>query len=235
MPHRRLPLSDEDRRSAMQNAKAKSDAVGEASVIFVDTKTRLGTFLPKFILEMDDAAGSLRNQATSTTQHNENAQKLKLVISHFIQVFNFGIARGVYTPEDRAHYGLAITQEELPKLTSFNDLDVWAANIFRGETARTTAGGTAMSNPSAAELQVVYDAYLASMADKSEKKDEYDSAQEDVEELRAEADELITEIWDEVEWAYRKDDPPSRRRKAKEYGVVYVYAPGEEEEEPVVE
>jgi hypothetical protein len=42
-----------------------------------------------------------------------------------------------------------------------------------------------------------------------------------VQDLRNEADLLIADIWDEVLFAYRKETPPSLRRKAREYGVVY--------------
>ena len=49
--------------------------------------------------------------------------------------------------------------------------------------------------------------------------------------FRAGADELITDIWDEIEFKYRKDEPSAMRRKAREYGVVYVSRPGEPVEE----
>mgnify|MGYP001389624254 CR=1 FL=1 len=42
-----------------------------------------------------------------------------------------------------------------------------------------------------------------------------------------EADRIIRDIWDEVEFALRRLDPPSLRRRAREWGVFYALRPGE--------
>ncbi|MBV9656797.1 MAG: hypothetical protein JO295_01680 [Verrucomicrobia bacterium] len=44
--------------------------------------------------------------------------------------------------------------------------------------------------------------------------------------LRPDMDRLILDIWDEVEFAFRKaGSPASIRRKSREYGVVYDTRP----------
>lgn len=48
--------------------------------------------------------------------------------------------------------------------------------------------------------------------------------------LRPEADSVIRDVWDEVEFALRRLDPPSLRRRAREWGVFYALRPGEPEE-----
>ena len=53
---------------------------------------------------------------------------------------------------------------------------------------------------------------------------------EDVEAERPDTDDLILDIWDQVEFFFRKDEASSKRRKAREWGVVYVNDEGEEEE-----
>ena len=146
MPYRRLPISDDNRLAALRNAKVKADSVGAECAFTAETKTRLEAFLPQFETEVNERSTSLQAQTDATNTHTLNADKLRLVISHFIQVFGFAVARNVYTPQDRVYYGLTINQEELPKLTSFDALETWANNIVEGEAARTAAGGAAMAN-----------------------------------------------------------------------------------------
>ena len=66
--------------------------------------------------------------------------------------------------------------------------------------------------------------------DRSAKKDAFDKEQEDVEAMRDQVDGLIRDIWDEVEFAFRREEPSSLRRKAREYGVYYVTRRDEEPE-----
>ncbi len=61
-------------------------------------------------------------------------------------------------------------------------------------------------------------------------KDAYDGEQADVSNLRPAADQLIKDIWDEVEFSLRQLDAPSLRRRAREWGVTYALRPGEPEE-----
>lgn len=123
-----------------------------------------------------------------------------------------------------------VSQTTLPQLSSDAELTMWADRIVSGEAARTAAGGTALPFPTVAEVDAELTQYKSLRADQSTKKDAYDSEQEDVEALRADVEALIRDIWDEVEFAFRRDDSPSLRRKAREYGVFYATRPGEEPE-----
>jgi len=230
MPYRRIPISDEGRLTALRNAKIKADAVGAECAFSAETKARLETFLPQFDTELTERSTSLQEQTTATNTHVEIEAKLRLYVSHFLQVFNFAIARGVYVPQDRVYYGLTLNQEELPKLSSSNDLETWASNVIDGEVVRTTAGGSAMANPSSAEVATIFDEFKQSKMNQTSKKDAYDKEQEDVDNMRGTADDIIVDIWDEVEFTFRKDTASSKRRKAREYGVVYITRPGEEPE-----
>jgi hypothetical protein len=40
-------------------------------------------------------------------------------------------------------------------------------------------------------------------------------------EMREEVDELILDLWDELDFAYRRDEAPAKRRRLREWGVVY--------------
>jgi hypothetical protein len=53
--------------------------------------------------------------------------------------------------------------------------------------------------------------------------------QEKVAEERKTADKLILNIWNEVEACFADLEPEKKRKKAAEYGVVYIYRPSEKE------
>ena len=230
MPYRKLPVTDESRLNALRNAKIKADAVGADCAFSTETFARLETFLPQFDTEITERSASLQAQTEATNTHVEIEGKLRLIVSHFLQVFNFAVARAIFTPQDRVYYGLTLNQEELPRLTSSNDLETWSSNIIDGETQRTTAGGAPMANPSSTDVGVIYDAFKQSKMDQSGKKDAYDKEQEDVDNLRDTAADIILDIWDEVEFTFRKGTASSKRRKSREYGVEYGIRPGEEPE-----
>ena len=79
-----------------------------------------------------------------------------------------------------------------------------------------------MDNPDIAELSIVYNKMLLSIDQQSIQKDNYDKAQEALDALNPEADKLILRIWNEIDTAYDDLEAPSRRRKAREWGVVYI-------------
>ena len=115
------------------------------------------------------------------------------------------------------------------------DIVLWGKNIIDGERERVRAGGVPMSNPTVDEVAAEYNNFLLVREDQSKKKDAHDKAQEALDALRPEADELIKDIWDEIDYKYRKESPSSRRRKAREYGVKYSMKEEEEDTPPAPE
>jgi len=94
-----------------------------------------------------------------------------------------------------------------------------------------------MAMPSAAEIATAAAAYATSSATQSEKKDAFDTEQGQVAALRPAADKLIKDIWDHIEFTYRDEPGPSKRRKCREWGLTYIARPGEtpDPEEPAPE
>jgi hypothetical protein len=240
MPFRQLPNTDATRISALDALLKKAATVPEAQRPYpAADHAQLVDFAPKFQREAQQAGTALSAQSTATTQATLDFLALQMVVSHYLQVFNLGVARGTFPRAARAHYQLDISSAALPDLVTQADVTLWAGRIVEGEAARlaATPGAPAMAMPSAAEVQTAAAAYTASSLLQSEKKDAYDDEQDDVAALRPAADELITNIWDHIEFTYRKEPGPSKRRRCREWGLVYVTRPGEEPdpEEPAPE
>lgn len=228
MPFRRMPNSDSARLQALQAASTKAAATDPAELAFSsETKTALDNTLPQWKQELQERGQALSAQAAATEELAVRRARLRMWVSHFFQAFNMGVARGVCQASERAFFQLDVSSESLPSLDGEADLLTWAERIVAGETARTAAGGVAILQPSATEVGTELTAYQTYRATQAAAAGAYDREQEDVERMREQVDRLIRDLWDEVEFRFRREQPSSMRRKAREYGVTYASRPGE--------
>jgi hypothetical protein len=229
MPIINRPNTDTQRLRALNTAKAKAKVTDPSALAFdAATLARLDTALPQFSKEVQERGAALSAQALATAKANPVRKTLNMYIRHFIAVFNLGVDRDKYPAASRAYYQLAVDYHQLPSLGSDAENIQWANNIVAGEAARVSAGGDAMENPTAAEVESVLTDLQNALAAQTPAKDAYDKEQEDVENMRADVDDVLADIWDEVLFTFRKGAAPSMRRKAREYGVVYRLSNNEE-------
>lgn len=238
MPSRRIPRTVEEHKEAMRVAKAKADAAppGADLPITPEIVAVLLSFYPGFVAAIGAAKLSLSKQTAATRTKTLSYRKVAMLISHYFQALNNAIARGEIPVEHRNLYGLGTNDSRVPATRSEAELSRWAENLINGDAMRIAQGGIAMAMPSAAQVQAAYTTYLADKTRQSALKEAYDRDQEALNALMVQARQLVKDIWNDVENTYRNDDDESRRRKAAEYGVVYVSdeAPDEEPEEGVV-
>jgi hypothetical protein len=232
MPYRYLPNSDNSRLTAVRKAYEKASSVQPSDLPFsTANRDLLNTLYPKLNKEISERGSALSVQSSATKALLESQEKMKIYISHFFQVFNLGIDMGKYKASERGYFQLDISQESVPDLKSVDNICLLAGNIINGDPKRVAAGCAEMANPSTAEVGAVFQDFSVKLTNQSTSKDIFEKEQKDVDNLRAEADELIRDIWDEIEFAFRKDEPSAMRRKAREFGVVYASRPGEVPEE----
>lgn len=228
MPIKDFPNTDEQLKEALSAAENKAISLPPAQRAFSDdTMNRLVAFRPEWEREITERGSALTAQATATATANPARRALNMVNRHFIHVFNFAVERGVWTPQDRGHYLLPADYSTLPKMRTDDENLRWAKNIVDGEAARVAAGGSPMSNPDAAEVAAKRAALVTALGTQSNLKDAYDKEQKEVEDMRSDAIELVTDIWDEVLFTFRKESASSQRRLAREYGIRYRPSPGE--------
>ena len=220
---RRLPQTDASRSKALTKAKAKQDSIPAANqFLTTSTDTRLDATQPLFKAAMQSRGIALADQVGATAGMSLSFVKSRVYVSQFFQVFNLGVARGKYPLSHRAYYQLDTSSDSVPTLNSHQDVAFWGENIETGDAARIAAGGAPMANPSAAEVKAEVDNFIIRNNDQSVLKDAYDSQQEAVAALHEEADKVIKKVWDEVETYYNEEENSSRRRKCREWGVVYA-------------
>jgi hypothetical protein len=232
MPFRQLPATDATRSQALTSGLKKSAAVtGTARLISADTAARLVTFVPEWEKEVTERADALGKQTSATSALDLAGNNLRTTLSHFIQVYHLGVARGVFSPSGRAIYDLSVNEETVPALTAEPDLLLWADRTIKGDPRRViNFSEPAMAMPSAADVATALADYNTELTLQTAAKDSLASEQADVNTLRPEADQLIRDVWDEVEFALRQMETTTLRRRAREWGVFYALRPGEPEE-----
>ncbi|ALO15975.1 hypothetical protein [Salinivirga cyanobacteriivorans] len=228
MPYRRLPNTDSARIRAMRNAQDMGSRQTPGELAFSQsTLMQIRTFLPVF----EQAVNNQRNYQKSQIERNKKFQdvikKTRLYLSHFIQVMNMAVARGEMKPEIREAFGLKKNDKRVPDLNTEKDLILWGKRIIEGEEARLASGASPITNPTIARVKVHFQDFMRVWQDQQHYHDIFQKAHEKVANLRKDADQLIVNLWNQIEANFEDLKPDEAREKASKYGIKYVYRKNE--------
>lgn len=228
MPYRRLPNTDAARVRAIRTALEKGRNVPPDKRAFSSKNiVRLQGFLPQFENTIQLQRQSFASQNNSGRDYNEILRKARLYITHFIRVMNMAIFRGDLPAETRAFYGLATDESTIPQLNSETDLITWGKRIIEGEEYRIRKGGAPITNPTIAVVKVRYHNFIDAWNFQKtigKRTSEYTSQNC---RFRKEADNIILDVWNEVEKAHSNLPYDKRMAENESYGIVYFYRKNE--------
>jgi hypothetical protein len=224
MPYRRLPNTDTARIKALQKAYQKGKELPPFKLAFSQsTLQKVMSFLPRFEKTMIQQKAAMNIQKERNTDHLVQIKKVKMYLSHFIQVVNMAIQRGEQPVSILGYYELTEFGCKVPPLNTDDEICIVGRNLIEGETARVRKGLPPITNPTIAVVKVWYEKFLDACIDQKNLQTVTSRAQKEVAVLRPEADEIILTIWNEVENSFRDLPDDLKREKACEYGLVYVY------------
>lgn len=238
MPYRRLPNTISAVLRTLTTARDAWKQFSDARLIKPEHWAKLddgdpASLLHRLLKEAGDVPLALAAQAPLTDAANKALARLTLYVSHFHQVYDFGVARGVFTAGGRAYYGREVGAASLPDLSSTAAVLEAAGKIAPGETRRAQAGGAGhvpMALPSAAQVAAIL-AEVEPLHRQSEAaKAHTDRQQEELGALYPEAQKLAVSICNTVEFNLSEREAlesGGRRRIARLWGVVYIYEPQE--------
>jgi hypothetical protein len=228
MPYLRLPNTDTARIRAMKVALEKGKELPPHKMAYSPKNlVRLQKFLPLFETSIHLQRQSVNSQNKKSKDYNEIVRKARLYLTHFIRVMNMAIFRGELPVETRAYYGLATNESTVPALNTENELLSWGRRIIEGEEFRIKKGGSPITNPTIAVVKVRFGHFVEALNNnKTQSKKTLDYSQKNCE-LRKEADEIILNIWNDVESKYSVLEETEKRTECEEYGLVYFFRKGE--------
>jgi hypothetical protein len=228
MPYRRLPNTDTARIKAMKIALEKGKELPPNKLAYSSkTIVRLQKFLPQFDHNLQLYRQTLTSQNKKSRDYNETVKKARVYLTHFIRVMNMAIFRGELPAETRAFFGLATDESTVPSLNTENDLMNWGRRIIEGEEFRIKKGGSPITNPTIAVVKVRFENFIEAWTyHNTLAKRTFDYTEKN-QNLRKEADEIILNLWNEVENAHNSFPEEIRKSLCEEYGLVYFYRRGE--------
>jgi hypothetical protein len=224
MPYRRLPNTDLARIRAMKASLKKGIAIPPFQLAYSQSiLIRLKPFLASFEKAVDDQRKASDLQANKNKDYLKVYKKAQMYISHFIQVLNFTILRGELPAKVRNFYGFDLDSRKVPSLNAEEELIEIGANLIKGEHNRTMNGGSPILNPKISLVSMHYEKFIELHNNQKKLKENSAKANFNVASLRTKADQLILELWNEIEKYFDELEPTEKRKKCEEYGLVYVF------------
>lgn len=228
MPYRRLPNTDAARLRALKIAFEKGKELPPFRLAFSQsTLHKIQSFLPSFEKVMLESKQAYSKQIEKSKGYAAVVKKARLYISHFLQVMNMAITRGDISSAERKFYGIQEDSAKLPSLISESDLIKWGEKLIHGETIRSMEGRTPITNPTIAVVKVRYEKFLDAYKFQKMLQKNYLRIHEKLEDMRIQANNIIVNIWNEVEDTFKLEPEQKRREMAKTYGIVYVFRKNE--------
>lgn len=228
MPYRRLPNTDQARVRALKAAVVKGD-IYNVHELAISLKTLFDArnFLQKFEAAQNYYMQCYENQSRSSRKHQGNVKMARIYISHFIQVLNLAVLRDEIKLGHKKLYGLP-EANVVPDLLSEVALVEWGRKVIDGEQRRVSQGGIPIYNPTIARVKVHYDIFLESYERQKAYQALTSRSLEELASMRGRADELILDIWNQVENKFQEVIPnEDRLEKCRDYGLVYYYRSSE--------
>jgi hypothetical protein len=236
MPYRRLPNTDTARIKAMKTALEKGKELHPSKLAFSSKMiVRLQKFLPQFEHNCQLYRQALASQNKKSKEYSETLKKARIYLTHFIRVMNMAIFRGDLPAETRAFYGLTTDESTVPSFNTENEMMSWGRRIIEGEEFRIKKGGSPITNPTIAVVKVRFENFIESWTYHNTLAKKTSDYTEKNLILRKEADELILQLWNEIENTHNNLPEDIRKTSSEEYGLVYFYRKGELDKVNVVE
>ena len=231
MPYRRLPNTDQARLRALRAAIEQADKVNNFGDQIVAFKTILDakSYLTIFEKQLIQYQQTLENQVSANKKYQQIVHNARLYISHFIQVFNLSVIRGDIKKEHKLFYQLDPAIHTVPDLSTESALLHWGKCIIDGENERLRNGGLPIYNPTIAKVKGHYEVFKEYKSTQKLHQNSTTRSWEDLVNLRAKGDDIILDIWNQVEAKFKDEKPYSRLIKCQSYGLIYYYRKGEKE------
>lgn len=228
MPYRRLPNTDSARLKSLKSAHENGKDLPPFKLAFSPTSLRrIQSILPVFEHAIIEHKNSLNIQAEKNKEYQKRLKKVRLYISHFIQVVNMAISRGDLVPDTRSYFELDDEGKKVPSLSTEEEVISWGKRLLDGEQKRRNKGLSPITNPTVAVLNVHFDKFMEYHNYQKSLKRRSVHAQEELNEKRSQVDGVIQQIWNEVENTFNDLPEEMRREKSSEYGMVYVFRKNE--------
>lgn len=231
MPYRRLPNTDTARIKALKTAINKCSKTDFNDVVIsMKTLYKAKNIVGKFERICNLYKQTFETQVRANKSFQRQIGNARMYLSHFVQVLNLSVIRNDIKHDNLSLYGLENSELLVPDMSTNELLLEWGAKIISGEEQRIAEGGVPIYNPTIAKVKVMYSIFKDGYQTQKIHQKATNRTQAEVVGFRAKVDEIILDIWEQVEEANSNLTTENKINRNKEYGIVYYYRKGEKTE-----
>ena len=218
MPYRRLPKTDAARLKALKML-LENESVYAARNRFIDWSVinRARPAYDRLLTAAQQYRTSLTAQARQTGKIDRVQRNAVMYVSHFLQVLFMSVERGEIKKSALKLYGLSEQATSLPNLKTQEGLAEYGKRVIEGEKERINQGGRPIYNPSIGMVSTHYDIFMETY-----------KQQKALHTLRPETDNIILDLWNQIEKHFEHEPPEVRFAECRKLGVIYYYRRNEE-------
>lgn len=225
MPYRRLPKTDAARLKALKTFLSNNNAY-TVKERFVDWKTinQAQPVYDKLLTAYEQYKINLKAQTRFTSKIDKLQKNAYMYISHFLQVLFLAVERGEIKPQCLTLYGLQASSSSVPvSLKTVDGLLDLGQKVIDGEKKRLKQGGRPIYNPSMGMVSTHYDIYRETIERQRALVARANESLAKLQQLRPMADDVLLDLWNQIERHFEQEPPEVRFNHCREYGVVYYY------------
>ncbi len=228
MPYRRLPKTDTARLRVLKTLLENSN-VYVARNRFIDWKSlnKAQPAYDRLLTAHEQYECCLKAQSRNSQKTDRLQHKATMYVSHFLQVLFMAIDRGEIKKKALLLYGLSEEDVTLPDLKTPEKLKEWTSKIVQGEKERIKQGGRPIYNPTISMVATHHDIFTEAYTTQQRLAKRTQTALAQTQCLRDEVDQIILDIWNQIEKHYENEPPERRFEECRKFGIIYYYRKNE--------
>ncbi|RRD02442.1 hypothetical protein [Prevotella sp. OH937_COT-195] len=229
MPYRRLPKTDSARLKALKTL-LENDNIYTVQNRFIDWKTlnRAQPAYDKLLTACQQYKVRMAAQTRNSPKMDNLMHNATMYVSHFIQVLLMSVERGEIKRSSLSLYGMDECRTALPPLKAAEAVISWGDKIVNGEKIRVKNGGRPIYNPTIGMVSTHLDIFRERYNSQKALQGHSAKALENIRKLRPEVDDILLELWNQIEKHFENEPAEVRFAECRKYGVVYYYRRHEE-------
>jgi hypothetical protein len=217
MPNRILPNTDKLRYQVMKQAVEKlSDTSSAENVIDKDQYNKLLSILSRF-----EQIFLSREKLKADIEYLSAQEKAGLFLKHYLMVIQMAVQRNEMPSNILQFYGLENVNSKIPPFNTCKQILELAPKIFEADSRRIAQGGKYVTNPSIAVVKVWFENFSDIHENHKNQVEKYKNHQDFIQSLRREANQVIAEVWDDIEQAFSHLTQEEKIIATTEYGIIY--------------
>lgn len=228
MPYRRLPKTDAARLRALKTLLDSND-IYTVRERFIDWKTinRAQPAYDRLLTAAEQYRISYAAQVRGADKTDRLQRNATMYVSHFLQVLMMAVERGEIKKQLLKLYGLDENTSALPDIKSPKGLLKWGSIAVEGEKKRIKKGGRPIYNPTIGMVNTHLEIFKDCYEQQKSLRERTARALEDLKTIRPEVDDILLDLWNQIETHFKDEPAETRICQCRKFGVIYYYKKGE--------